>query len=77
MKQSWIIIILLSVTLSFSGTIALAAPWWPSVPSDLCEYMDPFADLPALPEEEILYGDTNGDGVVNVLDIIAIDLGIC
>lgn len=29
-------------------------------------------DLPALPENDILYGDANDDGVVNVLDIIAI-----
>ncbi len=44
----------------------------PMVPLSLTESMTPISYFPALPEEEFLYGDTNGDGVVNVLDIIAI-----
>jgi len=29
-------------------------------------------DVPGLPEDDILYGDSNNDGVVNILDVIAI-----
>lgn len=41
--------------------------------SNLEEYAITVPDLPNLPhEDEILYGDANDDGVVNVLDIIAV-----
>lgn len=70
MKQSWILIACLSLAVSFSGTKYVNAT--PPVPSTLSECMAPVPDIPALPETETLYGDVNGDGMVNVLDLIAI-----
>lgn len=64
------IAIIVIVSSSFNSAQAIMLDL--SEPSVLSECMAFTPDVPCLPEDNILYGDANDDGVINVLDIIVI-----
>ncbi len=72
MKKSLLLIALMIAVLSLSANIASVADPSFSEPSPSAECVAYAPDLPGLPEDDILYGDANDDGVTNVLDIITI-----
>ena len=73
MKQSLTYIFFLTVSLLLSANNTMAIEVYVKAHLASSEYMFHNPYIPALPEEDgILYGDANGDGVINVLDLIAI-----